>query len=147
MKHQDVQHEQKCQMETAKYLTETGIFNFFGCTFRWKYSFQSIIDFFASVILFLLGITVKDPSYIHNHGVLAQLECMLWNTEFLQWGLFFTSAWNIVSMTVERFACKYYIAKIRINRFVYYITIAGKSNLQKGKLCGSLSLFADGVSM
>ena len=64
--------------------------------------FQSIIDFSASVILLMLGITVEDPTKIHTDRVLGLLECLLWNTEFLQWGLFFASTWNIVTITVER---------------------------------------------
>ena len=65
--------------------------------------FQSLIDFFASVILLILSLTVEDPSEVHRDGILGQLECRLWNTEFLLWGLFFASTWNIVAMTIERF--------------------------------------------
>ena len=31
------------------------------------------------------------------------MECYLWNTEFLTYGLFLSSTWNIVILTVERF--------------------------------------------
>ena len=65
--------------------------------------FQSVIDFFASVILLILSLTVEDPRRVHSAGVLGQLECRLWNTEFLLWGLFFASTWNIAAMTIERY--------------------------------------------
>ena len=54
-------------------------------------------------MLFLLGVTVEDPSQIKSDGIRGQLECLLWNTEFLQWGFFFASSWNIVAITVERY--------------------------------------------
>ena len=40
---------------------------------------------------------------VHSSGILGDLECRLWNTEFLLWALFFASTWNIVCMTLERY--------------------------------------------
>ena len=54
-------------------------------------------------VLLLTTITVRDTQIIHNDGILATLECQLWNTKFLLWGLFIASTWNIVTMTIERY--------------------------------------------
>ena len=66
--------------------------------------FQSIIDFFASIILLMSSFTLENTSTVRRDGILGQLECRLWNTEFFLWALFFASTWNIVAMTIERFA-------------------------------------------
>ena len=64
--------------------------------------FQSFLDFSASFILLLLTITVRDAYSVHSSGILGSVECRLWNTEFILWGLFLCSTWNIVSLTFER---------------------------------------------
>ena len=74
----------------------------------WKQSltvflFQSIIDFFASVVLLMSSLTLENTGRIHSKGILGELECRLWNTEFFLWALFCASTWNIVAMTIERY--------------------------------------------
>ena len=64
---------------------------------------QSAIDFFASVILLISSLTLEDTTKVRREGILGQLECRLWNTEFFLWALFFASTWNIVAMTIERY--------------------------------------------
>ena len=64
--------------------------------------FQSILDFSASSLLLLVTVTVRDAYLIHSSGIFGSIECRLWNTEFLLWGLFLSSTWNIVSLTFER---------------------------------------------
>ena len=63
---------------------------------------QSLLDLTVADVLLLTTITVRDTQLIHNDGILATLECQLWNTKFLLWGLFIASTWNIVTMTIER---------------------------------------------
>ena len=65
--------------------------------------FQSVIDFFASVILFMSTLTLNDRTKVHSRGILAQLECRLWNTKYFLWAFFCASTWNIVAMTIERY--------------------------------------------
>ena len=64
--------------------------------------FQSLLDFAVSVVLLLTGLTTPDQRRVHASGLLAQLECRLWNTHTFLWGLFDSSSYNVVSMTVER---------------------------------------------
>ena len=64
--------------------------------------FQSLIDFAVSMVLLLSTLTVRDPYIIHNDGVLAWVECRMWNSKFLLWGLFKSSTWNLVVLTFER---------------------------------------------
>ena len=64
---------------------------------------KSILDFAVSIVLLLLTLTVEDSYKVKNNGVLGWIECRLWNTEFLLWGLFGSSTWNIVLLTLERF--------------------------------------------
>ena len=33
---------------------------------------------------------------------MGTIECILWNSKFLMWGLFFSSTINIVAVTIER---------------------------------------------
>ena len=68
---------------------------------------QSLLDFAVSVILLLSTLTVKDPYKIHNDGIIGWMECRMWNTKFLLWGLFISSTWNIVALTFERFISFY----------------------------------------
>ena len=69
--------------------------------------FQSLLDFVVSVVLLLSTVTVKDPYKVYNEGILGWMECRMWNTKFLLWGLFTSSTWNIVALTFERFVCKH----------------------------------------
>ena len=71
--------------------------------FKSVFSFQSSIDVSASVVLLLSTLTIKDPYQVRNTGVLASLECRLWNTEFLLWSLFIASTYHMIMMTVERY--------------------------------------------
>ena len=61
-----------------------------------------MIDFAVSVVLLTSTITVKDPYKVHNVGILGWIECRVWNTKLLLWGLFTSSTWNIVVLTFER---------------------------------------------
>ncbi len=56
----------------------------------------------ASVSLLLGTITIRDANSVHTTGLLGDVECLLWNTKFLLWGLFVSSTWNIVTLTFER---------------------------------------------
>ena len=67
------------------------------------FCFQSSIDVAASVVLLLSTLTIKDPYQVLNSGILASLECRLWNTEFLLWSLFIASTYHMIMMTVERY--------------------------------------------
>ena len=48
-------------------------------------------------------VTITDFYKVHNTGILGWIECHLWNNELLPFGLFLSSTWNIVILTVERF--------------------------------------------
>ena len=54
--------------------------------------------------MFLIStVTITDVYQIHNTGILGWMECHLWNSEFVYFGLFVSSTWNIVVLTIERF--------------------------------------------
>ena len=56
----------------------------------------------VSVVLLTVAVTVKDAESAQTSGALGWLECHVWNTETLLWGLFTSSTWNIVILTIER---------------------------------------------
>ena len=64
--------------------------------------FQSLLDFAVSMILLLSTLTVRDPYRVHSDGIAGWIECRIWNTKFFLWGLFVSSTWNIVVLTIER---------------------------------------------
>ena len=64
---------------------------------------QSILDFGCSLALLVSTVTITDIYKVYNKGILGWLECYLWNNELLSYGLFLSSTWNIVLLTVERF--------------------------------------------
>ena len=73
--------------------------------------FQSLLDFALSILLLLTTWTMAEPGVDEGsraEGVLGWMECHLWKTEFLLWGLNVSSTWNIVTLTIERCvtACK-----------------------------------------
>ena len=63
---------------------------------------QSLLDFAVSIILLLTTLSITDSEALRNTGLIASIECRLWNTQFLLWGLFLCSTWNIVVLTFER---------------------------------------------
>ena len=75
-------------------------------------TFQSLIDFAVSLVLLLSTLTVRDPYLIHNDGVLGWMECRMWNTKFLLWGLFKSSTWNLFVLTFERYLLYIWIQEI-----------------------------------
>ena len=56
----------------------------------------------ASTVLLLTTLTIRDTYSLHNDGILGTIECVMWNTKFMLWGLFASSTWNIVALTFER---------------------------------------------
>ena len=73
---------------------------------------QSILDFASSLVLLLSSVTITDFYRVHHTGILGWMECHLWNSELLSFGLFVSSTWNIVILTIERF-----VSFINSNRF------------------------------
>ena len=65
--------------------------------------FQSLLDFSCSLALLVSTLTVRDVYKVHHTGLLGWMECYLWNNELLSFGLFLSSTWNIVIITIERF--------------------------------------------
>ena len=68
--------------------------------------FQSLLEFALSILLLLTTWTMAEPGLDEGsraEGVLGWMECYLWKTEFLLWGLNVSSTWNIVTLTIERF--------------------------------------------
>ena len=57
----------------------------------------------CSLVLLVTTVTIIDFNKAHNSGFLGWIECYLWNSEFLSFGLFLSSTWNIVVLTIERF--------------------------------------------
>ena len=70
---------------------------------------KSLLDLAASIVLLLVALTVKDY-------YMGWIECLLWNSEFLLWGLYGSSTWNIVILTVERFVDYRGFAKFQVPR-------------------------------
>ena len=64
---------------------------------------QSLLDFSCSLALLLSTATIADLYKINNTGILGWIECYIWNNELLSFGLFLSSTWNVVVLTVERF--------------------------------------------
>ena len=54
------------------------------------------------MVLCLATVAVRDTRVVQNGGILGELQCRLWNTKFLMWGLFKSSTWNLVTLTFER---------------------------------------------
>ena len=65
--------------------------------------FQSLLDFTSSLVLLLSSVTITDFYKVRRTGILGWMECHLWNSELLSFGLFVSSTWNIVVLTIERF--------------------------------------------
>ena len=63
---------------------------------------QSLLDLTVSTLLLLVTLTIKDKYLLRNTGLLGEIECRLWNTELFLWGLFDSSTWNLVVLTIER---------------------------------------------
>ena len=61
-----------------------------------------MIDFDVAVVLLFTTLTIEDQLILRSTGILASLECRLWNTQLLLWGFFLCSTWNIVALTFER---------------------------------------------
>ena len=83
--------------------------------------FQSLLDFALSILLLLTTWTMAEPGVDEGsraEGVLGWMECHLWKTEFLLWGLNVSSTWNIVTLTIERFvtACKRSLRRLCFHR-------------------------------
>ena len=66
---------------------------------------QSVIDGTAGAIL--LANTTLDslPEWVIRRPILYELYCRLWLSKVFMWSLFTASTYNIVAVTVERFAC------------------------------------------
>ena len=62
-----------------------------------------MLDCSCSLALLVSTVTITDFYKVHNTGILGWIECHLWNNELLSFGLFLSSTWNIVILTVERF--------------------------------------------
>ena len=91
-----------CLLVYHPLLVTSNVYNDDRRQFRWT-SFQSILDFAVSSMLFIDSVTVGDTYLIHHKGILGELECRLWNSQLLLWGFFLSSTWNLVTLTFERF--------------------------------------------
>ena len=65
--------------------------------------FQSLLDCASALVFLISTVTIADVYKIHNTGILGWIECHLWNSELIYFGLFVSSTWNIVVLTIERF--------------------------------------------
>ncbi len=63
---------------------------------------QSCLDFVCSLSLLLTSVTVRDDSRLSSSGVLAELECKLWNSKPFLFGPMVSSTYNLVLFSVER---------------------------------------------
>ena len=52
--------------------------------------------------LLLVTLLIRDTHVIHQTGVLGEIECRVWNSQAILWGLFDSSTWNLVTLTFER---------------------------------------------
>ena len=92
--------------------------------------FQSCLDLAASTFLLLLTLAVRDTTVLHSTGVLAWMECRLWNTRSLVWGLFKSSTWNLVALTFERYSTSFLIPLDKFDNFLN-CTISIRLRLRK----------------
>ena len=84
--------------------------NTFGIWFIWRMKYftplyfplQSLLDFFLSIMLLLGTLTIRNSHALRNTGLLGSIECRLWNTQILLWGLLTSSSWNLAVLTIER---------------------------------------------
>ena len=67
---------------------------------------QSILDLAVSMTLLLVTLLIRDTHVIHQTGVLGEIECRVWNSQAILWGLFDSSTWNLVTLTFER-CCRF----------------------------------------
>ena len=65
-------------------------------------SFQSLLDFIIAVFLLITTVAIRNIYVVHSDGVLGWIECRIWNTKSFMWGLFKSSTWNLVALTIER---------------------------------------------
>ena len=64
--------------------------------------FQSLLDLAVSIVLLLNNVTLKDAFAVKSTGIMASIECGVWNSQLLLWGFLISSTWNIVMGTFER---------------------------------------------
>ena len=86
--------------------------NVIRCIFEYNnipcFWFQSVLDCSCSMALLISTVTITDLYKVHHTGILGWLECYLWNNEIFSFGLFLSSTWNIVVLTIERFVLLLY---------------------------------------
>ena len=63
--------------------------------------FQSLLDFAVSVFLLLSTLTMKNRYKVHSQGIVAWIECRIWNSKLFLWVFFVSSTWNTVVLTIE----------------------------------------------
>ena len=91
-----------CSSKVQK--TKVGLlFTSFAISLLIPLVFQSLLDCASSLVFLISTVTITDVHQVHNTGILGWMECHLWNSEFIYFGLFVSSTWNIVVLTVERF--------------------------------------------
>ena len=66
---------------------------------------QSVIDGTAGAILLANTALESLPEWVIHRSILYELYCRLWLSKVFMWSLFIASTYNIVAVTVERFAC------------------------------------------
>ncbi|XP_033624597.1 galanin receptor type 1-like [Asterias rubens] len=66
---------------------------------------QSIIDLIA-IIIFLIARVIVHPDVqeIPSGSISAQLFCKFWYNDFIMWGVFYASTFNLVLIAFERYA-------------------------------------------
>ena len=80
---------------------------------------QSLLDFTSSLLLLVSTRTITDFKKVYHTGIIGWMECHIWKTEFIHYGLFLSSTWNIVILTIERFV--FMMPKMHAKLFLLYI--------------------------
>ncbi len=63
---------------------------------------QSLVDFLGSLVFFLRRSLIFTPSTVPDN-ILGTLYCRLWWSEWPQYGMFLTSTYNLVAISMERY--------------------------------------------
>ena len=96
-----------------------------------------------SAVDLCVAITLVSSAYISGNsvpssGVAGEMYCKLWLTKFLLWGFLVNSTYNLVIMTMERYACVIHPIWHKVNRMACFFR---KMFLMfKIYLCGTIVL-------
>ena len=69
---------------------------------------QSVLDMCASFFTLLTAVVEVDGTRMSRDSIYDQFVCRMWLTRVPLWSFLFTSTYNILLMTMERYAAVIY---------------------------------------